>query len=327
MTKKGILITLATILALIVFSIGYEHTSAGKLFRFAQMMQNIGLQAGDSKSDIAQEPQESVDEFIARVLHLENDRQTDEYRKRYGLETIDYECAITDPVAYAAFVAWSSEEASVDALDIRVSTLEEEEFGNEAKKEIAEEYSFVKDSDMLLALKELMDILLKARPQEHTGLHYEIYLIKSTDINAYTVGGKIFLTTGIIKECKTVSELASIIGHEIAHNEVGDIHRILARKKFLGEFGEIGLIVKQLLTMSWNQFNEIRADQYGLNLVYAAGYNPCKTIDLWKRMAREFNEDNSDVLAKLFRTHPYSEDRANCARDYIKNTFNITCGK
>jgi len=267
---------------------------------------------------------ENDDDFVAKTFGIKNDRNTKETRDKYGISTINLQCAISDPVAYATYVAWASEEAAVDASGVVVSTEEEMKAAEETKKQIEKTYKFSEDTKKLKALNILLNNLLDARPASHRDLTYEIYLLESDEVNAFTFGGKIFVSQGIIDKCETVSELAFIIGHEIGHNEVRDINRTLVRIKAAGEFGEIANVVKQLSTVSWNQFNEFRADGYGLNLTYTAGYDPCTAAAFWEKLADLFKEAPDD-FEKMFRTHPYSKDRANCARAHIKRVFGIDC--
>lgn len=274
------------------------------------------------KSDVVKV--ESDDDFIANTFGLKNDRNPNANRPHYDASTINLQCSITDPVAYATYVAWTSEEAAVDASGVVVTTEEEMKAAEETKKQVEDNYKFSDDAQKLKALNLLLNILLDARPNSHRDLKYHIFLLESDEVNAFTFGGDIFVSSAIIDKCNTVSELAFVIAHEIGHNEMRDINRTLVRMKAAGQFGQILLVAKQLTTISWNQFNELRADAYGLNLVYAAGYDPCTAIDFWKKLAKEFHE-NPDDFEKMFRTHPYSQDRANCAKQHIKRVFGIDC--
>ncbi|KAM0047390.1 putative peptidase M48 [Helianthus debilis subsp. tardiflorus] len=50
------------------------------------------------------------------------------------------------------------------------------------------------------------------------GLEWEVLVVKNDSVNAYCLpGGKIVVFTGILKHLKTDEEIATIIGHEVAH--------------------------------------------------------------------------------------------------------------
>jgi predicted Zn-dependent protease len=165
---------------------------------------------------------------------------------------------------------------------------------------------------------------------EHYGKYsnnYKIYIIESDEINAFTAGARIFITTGIYKFCKTDDEIACIIGHEMCHNELGHINRKLIRHKtavsFLGEgFGDIAAAVGSILISPFNQKNEGHCDLFGIDLANSAGYDACKNVNLWERM----NESNGEKsLVDLFSSHPYSGDRAKCSKEHMKRNYGKSC--
>ena len=61
------------------------------------------------------------------------------------------------------------------------------------------------------------------------GVKYEMHFVDDTIVNVFTLGGHIIFFKGMYEICETNSEMASIISHEIAHNELG--HSTLALKK------------------------------------------------------------------------------------------------
>lgn len=155
---------------------------------------------------------------------------------------------------------------------------------------------------------------------------YKIYIIETDEINAFTAGARIFVTTGIYEFCKNDSELASIIGHEISHNELGHIANHLKRQKaaqgFFGGFGDLAYYAGQLITTPFGQTDEGHCDLFGMDLSKSAGFAPCYTIDLWERMAEQSGDK---TFLNLFSSHPYSGDRATCAANHLKVNYKLDC--
>jgi predicted Zn-dependent protease len=155
--------------------------------------------------------------------------------------------------------------------------------------------------------------------------HYKIYIIESDEINAFTAGARIFVTTGIYNFCNNDSELAAIIGHEISHNELGHIGMHLKRQKgaeVFGDFGGLAYVVGHILNTPFGQIDEGHCDLFGMDLAKSAGFLPCKTIDLWERMAEKSGEK---TFMNLFSSHPYSGDRAKCAKNHLESNHNLNC--
>jgi predicted Zn-dependent protease len=152
-------------------------------------------------------------------------------------------------------------------------------------------------------------------------------VVKSNLINAFTAGGRIYVYEGIIDFVKSDDELISVIGHEVYHNELGHIANAIKKQKateaVLGEgSGWIASAASAILTPSFNQEQEAMSDFHGVDVTIANGYDGCQTINLWGRMAEDEDENE---LAKLARSHPFSNDRKECVRSHIQRNYNYIC--
>jgi hypothetical protein len=113
----------------------------------------------------------------------------------------------------------------VATFNIEVSDDEQMRFGDSFLIESLKDKNFAIDSVSPVnnKLKTIVNNLVKERVKA-TDIQYSIYLLNDTaTINAYTVGGKIFITTAMLNKCKNDDQLYAIIGHEIGHNEKGHI--------------------------------------------------------------------------------------------------------
>jgi predicted Zn-dependent protease len=129
--------------------------------------------------------------------------------------------------------------------------------------------------------------------------------------------------------CKDEHEIACILAHEIAHNELGHIKEGISKSKtydeYLGKhFGSFSVFVANLITLSFNQKNEAHCDMWGIDLAYRCNYLPCHTVSLWKRM-KTIEGDTPDELSAILSTHPYSGRRADCVKNHLKTNYKINC--
>lgn len=214
----------------------------------------------------------------------------------------------------------------IESYGSEVSLMEEKELGQTLLTECKMEYKFIESGSELHNLKKILKSL-KAQIKNPKGFDYEIYYIDDKTINAFTAGGKIFFTSGMYKFCLDKNEIASIIGHEISHNELGHIKQNISKAKtydyYLGkEFGEWTLLISNLLTMSFNQKNETHCDLVGIDLAQGAGYQSCNAVSLWKRMQIK---DGPESDLNFLSTHPYSGRRAECARLHLQKNYSINC--
>lgn len=250
-------------------------------------------------------------------------------RKLPSKMTYSYDCLKSDSGKVSDI--WGKADnliSKVATFNIEVSDEEQMRFGDTFLIESQKDKNFVIDSSSPVntKLRAILDNLVRERVKA-TDINYSIYLLADTaTINAYTVGGKIFITTAMINKCKNDDQLYAIIGHEIGHNEKGHIKNTLkqlkASNKFFGEWGGAFFSIKRLLTGSFNQKNELEADYYGLDLSWKLGYDICAIRSFWDEMA---TKEEHDKMFDFFRTHPYSDTRSRCLVAHISKNFQVTC--
>ena len=209
--------------------------------------------------------------------------------------------------------------------DIKISINEEKKQGDEYVESIKKEKNFITTGTEYLKLDRIMKDLipLLAEPR---GVTYKIFLVDDKVKNVFTIGGNIIFHKGMYDFCKSDSEIAALISHEIAHNELG--HSVLALKKQkatkdTGIIGELVLFVEDLFSASFNQKQESEADMFGLDLMFSLNYDKCASIDLLKRFSK--NENDFNIIDNLFRSHPYSQNRVSCLKNHLKTNYNLNC--
>lgn len=155
---------------------------------------------------------------------------------------------------------------------------------------------------------------------------WEFNLIQDATANAWCMpGGKVVFYTGILPITQDENGMAVVMGHEIAHavarhgNErmsqglaasVGYVALDVAlrekpaetRNLFLAAYG-VGATVGVLLPFS--RKHESEADEIGLYLMAAAGYDPHEAVEFWQRMAQL----SPNKVPEFLSTHPSHKNR------------------
>jgi predicted Zn-dependent protease len=204
------------------------------------------------------------------------------------------------------------------------------QYGRMFHDEMVKEGTFklINDGALSNKLNTVLTRLLQARDQP-SKISYAIYPLEDTAINAFTFGGRIYITRAMLKKCaESEALLYAIIGHEIGHSEKGHIKTtiqeiMISNRVFGEESGPTFLGIKRLLTASTNQKNELEADYYGINLTYELGYDICTAVSFWKEMASKENSYNK--VEDFFRTHPFSSLRSECLTSHIRTNFGTEC--
>lgn len=130
------------------------------------------------------------------------------------------------------------------------------------------------------------------RLQQDSPLHerFEVVVYWSEEFNAFTVPGDvIFISRHLLERCRTDEMIALVIGHEIAHHELGHIS---AFPDWYPEFARntVGYIACRLAQIPQRMLEhpqmERDADARGIELCLAAGYDPHECIKFFE-VARE----------------------------------------
>jgi predicted Zn-dependent protease len=159
-------------------------------------------------------------------------------------------------------------------------------------------------------------------PVESPVRTWEVVVFESKDVNAFALpGGKIGVYTGLLDVAKTQDQLATVIGHEIAHvlarhsNErVSTAYTAQAALTIAGESGAVsapamaalGLGAQVGILLPFSRVQESEADLIGLDLMARAGFDPRQSVVLWQNMnaAR-----TSGAPPEFLSTHPSDATR------------------
>lgn len=154
------------------------------------------------------------------------------------------------------------------------------------------------------------------------GWAWDVNVQKSAELNAYCMpGGKIMVYSGLIDQLKlSDAELATVIGHEMAHalreHSREAVSRAYAQQLGLGALGALaglsdasvqlaGMISNVTFTLPRSRVQESEADRIGLELMARAGFDPHAALSLWQKMGQASQGGTPAFLS----THPSSSTR------------------
>ena len=150
-----------------------------------------------------------------------------------------------------------------------------------------------------------------------------------SSINAFAMaGGKVGVFTGVFRVVQKDSDLAVILGHEIAHVAARHVNERLSKDKLIQGGGLAVLIATsgtstgygtqnalssiyglgtQIgVTLPFNRAMEREADMIGLMYMARAGYNPEDALGFWERLDQE---SVMPAPPQWLSTHPSHESR------------------
>lgn len=164
---------------------------------------------------------------------------------------------------------------------------------------------------------------------------WEFTVIDDATPNAFCLpGGKVFFYTGILKITENDDQIATVMGHEIAHalarhgaermsmqsaSNIG-AQVLAAALNVPAEYQNIysqayGITSQVGLILPYSRTFEHEADQIGIYLMYKAGYASAQAIKFWENMEKASRGGQKPPA--FLSTHPADSERIKAIREYI----------
>ena len=169
---------------------------------------------------------------------------------------------------------------------------------------------------------------------------WEITVFEDQQANAFALpGGKIGVYTGLLNVAEDQDQLATVIGHEVAHVLANHSNERVST----ASLAQTGLQVVQIATgadtpakqqllgllgagaqygiiLPFGRKQESEADLIGLDLMASAGFDPRASVRLWQNMAKQGGQRPPEFAS----THPSSERRIKDLNDRMQRAMQLS---
>ncbi len=226
-----------------------------------------------------------------------------------------------------------------------LSQLEERQLGEQIMSEIRNDPTYLPDPETTEYLNKIGYKLISAGPPNPYS--YNFFAVRDPSINAFALpGGFIAIHTGLVTAAGSESELASVMGHEIAHVQQRHIARmlegqknnlawtlgsllvaILAARAGSGDGAAAAVVGTQAAIaqnyLSFSRDAEREADRVGFNSLVRAGFNPKGMESFFEKL--DFNNrayEGAHAAPAYLRTHPMTVERISEAQNRSRLTKN-----
>lgn len=202
---------------------------------------------------------------------------------------------------------------------------DEMKLAEQVHQEMSKQLRFVRDAGLNEYISGLGTKL--ARQSQRPNIPWRFYVVDDKSINAFaTLGGRVYVHTGLIAATTSESQLASVMGHEIGHivgrHGLENVKRAqkygiaAAGAQILGAiFGgqggaQIGELAGNLIAggflMKHSRDAEREADFLGLYNIQRSGYNTNGMVEMFEILAKLSPNSMGSILA----SHPPATERA-----------------
>lgn len=162
-----------------------------------------------------------------------------------------------------------------------------------------------------------------------------VYLVRNPAFNASMApNGMMQVWSGLLLRVRSEDELASVLGHEIAHyTRTDSLERLRRVKKTLaagsvfslglgiltGVYSSVGQDLAVLDALAFSREQESNADLLGATMMARAGFDPRASYQVWEMLMDEEKAAvaKAEEPSPFLRTHPQSGDRAETLKKFV----------
>jgi len=192
-----------------------------------------------------------------------------------------------------------------------LSDRQEVALGKQINQEVLRQMRPNRDRQLNAYINDIGQRLVKASTRRQ--IPYTFQVIQSNQVNAFaTMGGFVYINTGLIKAADNEAQLASVMAHEIGH--IVGRHAVNQMKEQatvglgaaaagLNRSQAVALGVELALRRPHSRKAEYEADSLGLRMLSNAGYAPSAMPAFMKKLV------SASQPPTFLSTHPATTDR------------------
>ena len=216
------------------------------------------------------------------------------------------------------------------------------DMGQESFEQIKQQNAVIRRTDINRLVQCITEALVSAAhtryPDAPMPQSWEIAVFENATPNAFALpGGKIGVHSGLLELAENQAQLATVIGHEIAHvladhgnerltQELG----LQAGMLLVGLFTESEIAENQIqqalgigaqlgITLPFSRAHEEEADLMGLEIMARAGFEPGQSVRLWQNMAQASGAQPLEFLS----THPNHDTRIASLQNQLETARSV----
>lgn len=159
---------------------------------------------------------------------------------------------------------------------------------------------------------------------DRADIPYTFQVVKDDSVNAFaTMGGFVYIHTGLMAAADNESELASVVAHEIGHITARHAVQQMKQRAIaqgllsaagLDESAAVQIGVELAVSRPNSREDELEADKKGLDTLTKAGYAPLGMISFMEKLQQQGGSPPS-----FLSTHPAVSDRIEILKAQIDN--------
>jgi len=204
-----------------------------------------------------------------------------------------------------------------------MSDQQEVKLGRKINQQLVENEITLSDNSQLNAYVDRIGQRLVPH-SDRPNLPYTFQVVEDESINAFaTMGGFVYINTGLMARADNESELASVVAHEIGH--IASRHAVeqmrqraiaqgLLSAAGLNESNAVQIGVELAVSRPNSRQDELEADEKGLRTLRETGYAPIGMVTFMEKLQRQGGAPPS-----FLSTHPATGERIQALKAQMNN--------
>lgn len=163
-----------------------------------------------------------------------------------------------------------------------------------------------------------------ARVSDRPDLPYTFQVVQDSGVNAFaTMGGYVYVTTGLLAAADNEAELAGVLGHEIGHianrDAVQQMRQVAITQGVTGALGVnrdrlVNIGTQIALQLPASRSAEYAADRHGFAALGRAGYDQSGMVTFMQKLVRQGSPP------EFLSTHPDARNRVNSLQQQLDSS-------
>ncbi|MBL8962043.1 MAG: M48 family metalloprotease [Gemmatimonadetes bacterium] len=207
----------------------------------------------------------------------------------------------------------------------------EQEAGDAMAAQVVRETPVFADTALDAWLDALGARIVAVADSQRRDWHFTV--IDRDDLNAFAIpGGHVFVHRGLLAAAGSMSEVAGVLGHEIAHVTLRHSARQLGKRTRTGVIvglfctvtgwcaGDVAQVAIEIGGAAWmarhSRSDEAQSDSAAIEYLVRAGIDPAGVTRMFERMAAE-RTTKPGAIEAFFSSHPLDDQRVNSTRAQV----------
>ncbi|XOV92081.1 MAG: M48 family metallopeptidase [Bacteroidota bacterium] len=206
--------------------------------------------------------------------------------------------------------------------EMAISVENEMSLGDRLSQDILDNYTVIESDTVNLAIQKIKERLVSEIGL--TAYDYSLHVVKEEQVNAFaSLGGHIFIFSGMIEMAEEPEELAAVLAHEIGHVEKRHVVNKLVKEIGVtvlfsilsgGDPVLVSEVARAAVSSAFDRSQESEADLFAMETLEKSKISPRYVASIFRRIKEKYG--GYDERLEFLMSHPNLNKRIKESLEY-----------